>query len=320
MFSIRIRKGWEIPEREATPEAVYQDRRSFLKAMGFTGLGAFGLLAGCLETKGKKEVTQKEKLRPIEATRNTAFTLDRPITEESVAARYNNFYEFTDRKERVWKMVGRFQTRPWEIEVAGLVDKPKIYDVDDLMRLMPMEERLYRFRCVEAWAMAVPWIGFPFKALIDMVQPFSSARYVRMLTFLKPDQAPGQENQRWYPWPYFESLTMAEATNELTILVTGIYGHELPKQHGAPIRLIVPWKYGFKSIKSIALIEFTDRRPPTFWNTLAPREYDFVANVNPKVPHPRWSQASERMIDTGERLPTLLYNGYAEYVSHLYEA
>ena len=201
---------------------------------------------------------------------------------------------------------------------GSLVDRPKVYDLDDLVRRMPLEERLYRFRCVEAWAMAVPWTGFPMKALINEVQPKSSARYVRMVTFQRPEQAPGQKSQPWYPWPYFEALTMEEAMNELTLLGTGIYGHALPKQHGAPIRLVAPWKYGFKSIKSIVSIEFTDKQPPTFWNKLAPSEYDFWANVNPNVPHPRWSQATERLISTGERVPSQLYNGYGEYVAHLY--
>ncbi len=321
---IRIPKGWEIPERLATPEAVYINRRKFLKAMGFAGAG---LVLGCAgdpravgKEAGEEAAAQIPEgpagIYPVE--RNPAYTLDRPLTDEKVAGRYNNFYEFTEVKDRVWRLVDRFKTRPWEVEVTGLVEKPKVYDVDDLLRRMPLEERLYRFRCVEAWAMAVPWTGFPFKALIDEVQPKASAKYVRMVTFLRPDQAPGQKRQHWYPWPYYEGLTLEEATNELVLLTTGIYGHALPKQHGAPIRLIVPWKYGYKSIKSIVSIEFTKRRPPTFWNDVAPREYGFLSNVNPEVPHPRWSQASERLIDTGERVPTQAYNGYGDYVGHLY--
>jgi sulfoxide reductase catalytic subunit YedY len=258
-------------------------------------------------------------MRPLKVPRNPAFTLDRPITTESVAGRYNNFYEFSPVKEEVWKLVDQFETRPWQVEVTGLVKRPKVYDVDTLMRTMPLEERLYRLRCVEAWSIAVPWTGFPLKALIDRVEPLSTARYVRMISFFRPDQAPGFKTQPWYPWPYFEGLTIEEAANPLTLFAVGIYGHELSKQHGAPIRLVTPWKYGFKSIKSIVKVEFTDTQPPTFWNAVSPIEYDFWANVNPKVPHRRWSQATERLVETGERRPTLLYNGYGEYVAHLYE-
>ena len=239
------------------------------------------------------------------------------MTDEIVAATYNNYYEFTTSKSRVWQKVEKFRARPWEVEISGLVEKPMTLDVDDLIKQMPLEERIYRFRCVEAWAMVVPWIGFPMKALLEKVQPKADAKYVRMLTFLDPDMAPEQNNAR-LPWPYFEGLTLAEAMNDLTLLSVGIYGHILPPQHGAPIRLIVPWKYGFKSIKSIVSIELTDQKPRTFWNTLIPREYDFEANVNPNVPHPRWSQASERMIGTGKRLPTMIYNGYGSSVAHLY--
>ena len=333
---VKIPRGWEIAEREVTPEPVYLDRRKFLKAMGFVGAGLLGWGSGCERgdarpqgapgpvpglphglPHGLPQPARTSGLYP--APRNARFTLDVPLTEEGVAARYNNFYEFSPEKDEVWRLVERFQTRPWQVEITGLVSKPKVYDIDDLVGRMPLEERLYRFRCVEAWAMAVPWTGFPMKKLVDLAQPLASARYVRMLTFLKPDEAPGQSNPR-LPWPYFEGLTMAEATNELTLLVTGIYGHELSKQHGAPIRLIVPWKYGFKSIKSIVRIEFIAEQPPTFWSVLVPREYDFLANVNPQVSHPRWSQATERVIGTGERRPTLLYNGYADFVAPLYKA
>ena len=336
MAFIHIPKGWEIPEGQATPESVYMNRRRFLKDIGIKGLGVAGLVtglytAGCGTDKSEYprrllseeptggEDPSDETDRPLyPAPRNPAFMLHRSITDEAIVARYNNFYEFTTDKESVWKLVERFEIRPWEIEVAGLVEKPGVYDVYDLIRRMPLEERLYRFRCVEAWAMAVPWTGFPMRALIDYVQPTSLAKFVRFVTFLRPEQAPGHKYDTWYPWPYVEGLTMAEATNELTLLVTGIYGHELPKQNGAPIRLIVPWKYGFKSIKSIVRIEFTVAQPATFWNTASPKEYDFGANVNPEIPHPRWSQETEVLIGTGERLNTLLYNGYGDYVAHLY--
>ena len=319
MSGIRIRKGWEIAEREATPEGIYLNRRRFLRAAATSGAG---LLLGCTARPSDAERAEikvpdaPDGIYP--AGRNAAFTVARPLTEERVAARYNNFYEFSEIKDKVWRLVDRFKTRPWEIEVKGLVENPGILDVDDLLHKMPLEERLYRFRCVEAWAMTVPWTGFPLKALIDQVQPRSEAKYVRMVTFLRPEEAVGQERQHWYPWPYFEALTVQEAMNDLTLLVTGIYGHALPKQHGAPIRLIVPWKYGYKSIKSIVSIEFTRERPETFWNQVAPAEYGFYSNVNPGVPHPRWSQATERLIGTGERVRTRIHNGYGEYVAHLY--
>ncbi len=311
---IKVPRGWEIPEREATPEAIFLERRRFLKAMGLLGLGA---LAGCraaspADTRGLKP----EGRYP--ARRNPKFTLDRPLTDEEIAASYNNFYEFSMEKDQVRRLVGRFKVYPWQVKVKGLVKKPRTFEIDELLRLMPLEERLYRFRCVEAWAMAVPWTGFPMSEFIKLVEPLSSARYIRMVSFDRPEEAPGQVEYHWYPWPYYEGLTMEEAMNELTILATGIYGHPLPKQHGAPLRLVVPWKYGFKSIKSIVLLEFTEKRPPNFWNTVAPHEYDFWANVDPRVPHPRWSQAVERMIGTGEVRRTLLYNGYAQYVARLY--
>lgn len=316
---IKIPRGWEIPEREATPEEIFTNRRQFIKTMGLAGIGTAisssgwdRVAAAILNHRG-----DKDDIYP--AKRNAKYVLDRPLTDESATAHYNNFYEFTTDKARVADLVDKFQIRPWAVEITGMVTKPKTYDVDELIRLMPVEERLYRHRCVEAWSMAVPWTGFPLKALIDLVQPSSSAKFVRLLSFNKPEQAPGMRSQSWYPWPYYEGLRMDEAANELTMLVSGIYGHELPKQNGAPIRLVAPWKYGYKSIKAIVKIEFTDKQPKTFWNDIAPNEYDFLSNVNPKVPHPRWSQATEQPIPGGPRRPTLLYNGYEEYVAHLYK-
>lgn len=319
MAFIHLKKGWEVSERLATPEDVYMNRRYFMKALGLVGAGALiGAASGC-EAADDFVVEVPDSLPGLyPATRNEKYTVDRALTPEKIAARYNNFYEFTTDKSRVHLLTDKFEVRPWEIEISGEVEKPGTYDLDELLKKMPLEERVYRFRCVEAWAMTVPWTGFPLKALIDHVQPKSNAKFVRMITFNRPEQAPGIKSQSWYPWPYFEGLTMAEATNELTLLATGIYGHALPKQHGAPIRLVTPWKYGYKSIKSIVKIEFTRRKPPTFWNKLAPDEYDFYANVNPKVPHPRWSQASERLISTGERVPTRMYNGYGDFVADLY--
>ena len=320
MSYIKIPKEWEIPENQVTSESDYINRRKFIRDLGLASAGTllFSTSNACAQNKGVEKQLEPYRAQKLTAENNPNFSVNRQMTDEVVAATYNNYYEFTTSKSGVWKEVKQFKTRPWEIEISGLVEKPMTLDVDDLIKQMPLEERIYRFRCVEAWAMVVPWIGFPMKALLEKVQPTADAKYVRMLTFLDSEVAPQQRNLR-YPWPYYEALTLAEAMNDLTILTVGIYGHILPPQHGAPVRLIVPWKYGFKSIKSIVSIELTDKKPRTFWNTLAPREYDFEANVNPKVPHPRWSQANERMIGTGERLPTRIYNGYGSSVAHLYQ-
>ena len=320
MAYIKIPKGWEIPENQVTHESDYINRRKFIKNLGLGSAGAllFSSSNACGQGSALEKQLEPFRSQTLDAEKNANFTVERQMTDEIVAATYNNYYEFTTSKSTVWRRVEKFKTNPWEIEISGLVEKPMTLDVDDLIKQMPLEERVYRFRCVEAWAMVVPWIGFPMKALLEKVQPKAEAKYVRMLTFLDPEMAP-QQNDFRLPWPYFEGLTLAEAMNDLTLLTVGIYGHILPPQHGAPIRLIVPWKYGFKSIKSIVSIELTDKQPRTFWNTLIPREYDFEANVNPNVPHPRWSQASERMIGTGERLPTMIYNGYGEAVAHLYK-
>jgi sulfoxide reductase catalytic subunit YedY len=213
---------------------------------------------------------------------------------------------------------GRFVTSPWQIEISGLVEKPMTLEMADLPKMFSLEERIYRLRCVEAWAMIVPWTGFPLSKLIERVSPRSEAKFVRFETFNKPEQCPGVQHVRDYPWPYFEGLRLDEAMNPLTMVVTGIYGKPLPKQHGAPVRMVVPWKYGYKSIKSIVKIEFVASQPTTFWEKLQPDEYPFESNVNPNVPHPRWSQATERMIDTGDRVRTQLYNGYGNYVAKLY--
>ncbi|MEE9124297.1 MAG: protein-methionine-sulfoxide reductase catalytic subunit MsrP [candidate division NC10 bacterium] len=307
---------WALPEREATPESIFLDRRRFL-------MGALGVVAGGIGGAAFAGAAEKTSEAPLDRTldlypakRNPEFTLDRPLTKESVAATYNNFYEFGPVKTIYW-LAQRLKTRPWQVRVEGLVRKPRVFDIDDLIRSMPLEERLYRFRCVEAWAMAVPWTGFPLSALIKVVEPKSEARCVKLTTFLDRTVAIGQL-RFWLPWPYTEGLTMEEAMNELTLLATGIYGKPLPKQHGAPVRLVVPWKYGFKNIKSIVSIEFVKDRPKTFWEILGPDEYGFWANVNPEFAHPRWSQASERMIGTEERRPTQIFNGYGKWVASLY--
>jgi len=252
------------------------------------------------------------------APRNPEFNPGWRFTDEKTAGTYNNFYEFSLVKDKVRTLVNKFVTAPWPIEITGLVEKPMTIDAQELVDSMTLEERVYRFRCVEAWAMIVPWTGFPFAKLIEKVSPKASARFVRFETFNRPDQAPGMTRHSEYPWPYFEGLRIDEAMHPLTMVATGIYGKPLPKQHGAPIRMVVPWKYGYKSIKSIVKIEFVSQQPTTFWETLAPEEYPFESNVNPAVPHPRWSQATEQMIDTGDRVRTKPYNGYGDLVAKLY--
>ena len=316
MFYLR-NPGWAIPEHEATSQSVFMDRRRFLKV----GLGVMaGGIAGGTQLAGAGEKTPEEPtdrtLDLYPARRNPKFTLDRPVTQESVAATFNNFYEFGPLKTVHW-LAQRLRTRPWQVLVDGLVRKPRVFEIDDLIHAMPLEERLYRFRCVEAWAMAVPWTGFPFSALIKAVEPTNEARFVKLTTFLDRTVALNQL-RFWHPWPYVEGLTMDEAMNELTLLVTGVYGKPLPKQHGAPLRLITPWKYGFKSIKSIVAIEFVKERPKTFWEVMGPSEYGFWANVNPNFPHPRWSQETEWMIDTKEVRPSQIFNGYGQWVASLY--
>jgi sulfoxide reductase catalytic subunit YedY len=308
------RRGWEIPERLATPEALFLDRRAFL-----AGAGAAAAMAMSPDLALAQRISDvpdpSRDLYP--AKRNETFVLDRPVTDETVNGTYNNFYEFGSSKT-IAKAAQALPLRPWTVKIDGLVEKPQEIGIDDLLRKMPLEERLYRHRCVEAWSMAIPWSGFPMAKLVELARPLSSAKYLRMETFLDSKVASGQR-QTWYPWPYVEGLTMAEATNPLTFLATGAYGKPMAKQHGAPLRLAVPWKYGFKSVKSIVRFSFVEQRPKSFWEALQASEYGFWANVNPEVPHPRWSQATEELIGTGERRPTLLYNGYGEFVADLYK-
>jgi sulfoxide reductase catalytic subunit YedY len=318
-------RPWNLRNRELTAEAIFRSRRRWLVGLGVAGataaagVGLWWWNSPAPEeevlSKGRVQ-TPDEGLYP--APGNPKFRdLDRPLTAEGENARYCNFYEFSATKA-VWRYVEPFRPVPWTLEVAGLVAKPRSYDLDDLLRTFALEERNYRHRCVEAWAMAVPWTGFPLADLVRRAEPLASARFLRFISFDRPAEASRQYN-RSMPWPYTEGLTLAEATNELAFIATGMYGHPLLKQHGAPVRLVVPWKYGFKSAKSIVRIEFTSEQPATFWNTLGPDEYDFWANVNPDVPHPRWSQKSERMLGTGERRPTQRYNGYGEWVARLYQ-
>jgi sulfoxide reductase catalytic subunit YedY len=307
------RRGWEIAEHLATPEHLFVNRRAFLVGAGATAFASSPELA--LAQRIGDVPDPSIGFYPVK--RNEKYVLDRPITDEAINGSYNNFYEFGSAKT-IAKAAQALKLRPWTVQIDGMVQKPQEIGIDDLLRKMPLEERLYRHRCVEAWSMAIPWSGFAFSKLVELAQPLASAKYVRMETFLDSAVASGQR-QTWYPWPYVEGLTLAEATNELAFLATGAYGKPIAKQHGAPLRLAVPWKYGFKSIKSIVRFTFTDQRPKSFWEALQASEYGFWANVNPDVPHPRWSQATEQLIGTQERRPTLLFNGYGDYVAHLYK-
>jgi sulfoxide reductase catalytic subunit YedY len=316
-------EAWNEPAREITPERTFFNRRTLLRSLGLLG-GAAVLGGVALSWWGdfsSDDAVLATGLVPdapgadlFPATLNQDFAdAGRPLTSEVAAARWCNFYEFTSSKA-VHAHISDFQPLPWQVEVTGLVRKPRTYDLDDLVHAFPLEERIYRHRCVEAWAMVVPWTGFPLAALLKAADPLPEAKYVRFVSVDRPrDGWVGRS-----PWPYNEGLTIAEATNPLTFLATGVYGKPLRKQHGAPVRLVVPWKYGFKSAKSLVRIELTAKRPATFWNTMAPDEYGFQANVNPDVPHPRWSQRQERMLGTSERRATVIYNGYGEWVIDLY--
>ena len=305
---IRRRKSWEIPTSETTSEALFFDRRSLL-----TGVAALAASTSMAWRARAEESDPTASLYP--AKRNEAYKLDREVTPEKITSNYNNFYEFSTDKHLSAEAL---KTRPWVVAIDGMVEKPMQVGIDDLVKSMGVEERLYRHRCVEAWSMAIPWSGFPLSKLVEMAKPLSSAKFVRFETFLDKKTAPGQRGLL-YPWPYVEALTMAEATHDLAFMVTGAYGKPLPKNYGAPIRLATPWKYGFKSAKSIVKISFVDKRPTTFWESLGPDEYGFWANVNPDVPHPRWSQATETFLNTGDRRPTILFNGYGEQVASLYK-
>ena len=303
-----------ISENLITPESAFKNRRAILKTIGISSI---------LTTISPKivgsAVASTGGLKPssFSVKRNLKYELDRPLNNEKDVTTYNNFYEFGSHK-LISKDAQKLLTKPWTVTIDGMVEKPIIIDAHTLISKMQLEERLYRFRCVEAWSMALPWIGFPMRDLINFSRPLKKAKYVVMETFMNPVIAKGQK-QFWYPWPYREGLTIGEATNELALIGVGAYGKPLPKQMGAPLRLVVPWKYGFKSIKSIVRFSFTDKRPVSFWETVQSEEYGFWANVNPKVPHARWSQETERVLGGGgKRIKTLIYNGYEEQVSGLY--
>jgi sulfoxide reductase catalytic subunit YedY len=306
---IHLRKrGWELPASAATPEALFLSRRE-------AALGLAALAGSALAPKSALAADETIKTADLyPAKRNDAYKLDRPVTPEKINLNYNNFYEFSTSKHID---ADALRIRPWTVTVGGLVEKEKTFDIDDLIRAIGVEERLYRHRCVEAWSMAIPWSGFPLRKFVELAKPLSSAKYVRFESFLDKKMAPGQRS--FMPWPYVEGLTLAEATHDLAFMATGAYGKPISKVQGAPLRLATPWKYGFKSAKSIVKISFVDKAPETFWARLGPDEYGFWANVNPAVPHPRWSQASETDLTTGERRPTIIFNGYGEQVAGLYK-
>lgn len=309
----RLYSSVPIRSYEITPKETYFSRRDFIKAAGV--IAGSMALAACLPSQNAPSPGDTPNLPPASTKTDE---LGDPVNSFHDITNYNNYYEFSEVKEAVARLAKDFTVSPWTVEVYGMVNKPRTFGIEDLLRLFPQEERIYRLRCVEAWSMVIPWNGFPLASLLNLVEPTSNAKYVRFETVYRPDEMPGQRS-RFFPWPYQEGLRLDEAMHDLTILATGIYGETILPQNGAPLRLVVPWKYGFKSIKSIVKIELTDTQPATFWSTAAPREYGFYANVNPEVSHPRWSQASERRIGELARRPTLMFNGYAEQVAHLYD-
>ena len=312
-----------ISSSEITPASVYLNRRAFMKAgVAAASLVTTGWVYRRLNRSGSAEVETRalEGLRPApegEAGVSNGFRVDESMTPLGSVSNYNNFYEFTTDKESVAAAAAGFVSKPWRVAVEGMAHKPKVFDLDELMKTFALEERVYRMRCVEGWSMVIPWSGFPLSKLLDRVEPMGSAEYVAFETLLDPERLPGQK-AGVLPWPYVEGLRMDEAMHPLTLLAVGLYGRELPAQNGAPLRLVVPWKYGFKGIKSIVKIMLVSKQPTTTWNMSAPFEYGFFANVNPEVDHPRWSQATEQRVGESGRRPTLMFNGYAQQVAHLY--
>ncbi|GGI91017.1 protein-methionine-sulfoxide reductase catalytic subunit MsrP [Shewanella gelidii] len=321
---------WNSPEQEVTPEQVFNDRRAIVKALGLGAIGASlpgHVQAGIFDLFGKKDAQPSFITTDLTFKQNSRYTTEETLTPYEKVSRHNNFYEFGTAKHEPANNARKFKVDPWKLVIEGEVDHPITLDLDDLTQLIALEERTYRLRCVEAWSMVVPWVGFPLAALLKKAGVKTSATHVAFETLFDPEQMPGQKNRLMgggIHYPYVEGLTIEEAMNDLSFMAVGLYGKTLPPQNGAPIRLVVPWKYGFKSIKSIVRIRVMDKQPPTSWNQLASHEYGFYANVNPKVSHPRWSQASERRITEGglfsaTRIPTQMFNGYGEYVSDLYK-
>jgi methionine sulfoxide reductase catalytic subunit len=307
---------------KVTDKQVYLNRRLFMRAAALAGTATASTLLYRRLNPPPPERVEGEKFEqvvkaPAEEAVKQGFSVTDTLTPLQAITNYNNFYEFDTSKSGVAYAAKGFVTRPWAVAVEGLVNKPKVFDLDELLKF-PIEERIYRLRCVEGWSMVIPWNGFPLHKLLEKVEPTSAARYVAFQTLLDPERMPNQHTGI-LDWPYVEGLRLDEAMHPLTIMATGMYGETLPPQDGAPIRLVVPWKYGFKSIKSVVKITLVADEPPATWNIQAPNEYGFYSNVNPDVPHPRWSQATERRIGEYGRRTTLLFNGYAEQVAHLYQ-
>jgi sulfoxide reductase catalytic subunit YedY len=303
-----------IDATEITPKEMYLSRRNFIRSTGL--LAGSMVLGACVPAINNNE--SSSVTTTPEAASGLTDELGDPANSLYEITHYNNYYEFTTDKDGVAGLSKNFQTSPWNVEVSGLVSKPGNYSVEDLVSKFKPEERIYRMRCVEAWSMVIPWIGFPISRLLEEVGPTSEAKFIRFETVMRPEEMPGLSDYS-YPWPYQEGLRLDEAMNDLAIFATGLYGGTLPAQNGGGIRVVVPWKYGFKSIKAINKIELVVERPETMWNTIAPREYGFYSNVNPNVNHPRWSQGSERRIGESGRRKTLMFNGYEEEVAYLYE-
>jgi sulfoxide reductase catalytic subunit YedY len=318
-----IKRAERIPSSEITDKKVYLNRRNFMRgaALLATAIGTGALYRNL--NQPPQPTPRGEKLAGVQPPPSEARSTNEKLTSFEDITSYNNFYEFSTDKQAVAGKARGFVTKPWTVRVEGLVNKPRVYDLDELVRIAPLEERIYRLRCVEGWSMVIPWIGVPLASVLKRVEPQSSAKYVAFETLVRPDEMPGQRGLfQALPWPYVEGLRLDEAMHPLTILAVGLYGEPLPNQNGAPVRLVVPWKYGFKSIKSVVRISLVDKQPPTSWNLQNPREYGFYSNVNPQVDHPRWSQATERRIgESGlfaKRRPTLMFNGYADQVASLY--
>ena len=311
-----------IKSSEITPEHVFNNRRQFMKGVGAAAIGAVVLAACAPGTVGTPAPTSSAG--PTDASGTSAGgqltdELGDPANTYEQITNYNNYYEFDTDKQAVAKLAANFPTSPWSVQVGGLVRNPKTYGVEDILKTFEQEERIYRLRCVEAWSMVIPWQGFPLAKLLKEVEPTADAKYLRFESVLDPKNMPGQRSS-WFEWPYVEGLRLDEAMNDLAILATGLYGKPMPAQNGAPIRLVAPWKYGFKSIKGIVKIDLVAEQPTSLWMASAPREYGFYANVNPEVSHPRWSQASERRIGESGRRRTLPFNGYGDEVAQLYDA
>jgi len=341
--NIILPPAWQLPERDVTDEGVYWNRRRFVQALGLGAAAATtGGAAGCLSSVEPVDNTNLDPTcdanppsNPLQticpsptaelypAGRNNQFRLIDDLTDRIAAATKNNYYEFIGRPgdiNNLWDLMGPFRDRPWTVEVSGEVEAPGTFDVADLEREFGLEERISRLRCVERWSIVVPWTGYPLRKLIEKARPLSSANWVRFTGFNRPTEAIGQFAQTFYPWPYTEGLRMDEAMNPLAFVATGVYGEPLPKQHGSPLRLALPWKYGFKSIKAFEKIELLRERPSTFWTEFAPEEYGFLSNVNPDVAHPRWSQVEEFRVGSLVSRPTELFNGYGAWVADMYDA